>query len=212
MIKNRLIANHDIISIGLSVIFFPLYLELFAYFFRRHFRLNNGFKILLDECNANLTYLNVYRKNHLKQLTETNKKIEENGEGSCKMPVVLVEEALQAKANCSNLRNDLNFFLKFLSLLDTHEDVTSFYLDETFIEDLTNLALSAQIASMTTCSADLILRHQQLVSGSHSKSTETSTLSENSSKICLDITDKYLDVLHLVDAKLRQVTGIDTLK
>jgi hypothetical protein len=41
---------------------------LFAYFTRKHFNLNDGVTVILEECDVNLIYLNVYRKNHLKQL------------------------------------------------------------------------------------------------------------------------------------------------
>jgi hypothetical protein len=63
--------------------------SLFKLFTRRHFLLNNGVKSVLDEFESTLTYLNVYRKNHLKQL------ISGINTGTTE---ISYEEAMQSKA------------------------------------------------------------------------------------------------------------------
>ena len=65
----------------------------------------------------------------------------------------LIEEAVQAKANCSNLIADLDYFYKFISL-PIFNFVIDNELDKQFIEQITNLVLATQIATLITCSAD----------------------------------------------------------
>ena len=50
---------------------------------------NGGIKAFLNECESNLTYLNVYRKNHLKQILTL---------AAQSLAAISYEEALQAKA------------------------------------------------------------------------------------------------------------------
>jgi hypothetical protein len=66
--------------------------------------LHNGIKTILNECEKNLTYLNVYRKNHLKQLLNFHAPNVENVENNSvqitpnkSISFNLIEEALQAK-------------------------------------------------------------------------------------------------------------------
>jgi hypothetical protein len=57
----------------------------------KYFVENNGIKAFLGECESNLTYLNVYRKNHLKHVL--NLTVNSNLDKP-----LSYEEALQAKA------------------------------------------------------------------------------------------------------------------
>jgi hypothetical protein len=165
--------------------------------------------------------LNVYKKNHLKQLN--NDKLQHENQQDNSASTHLVEEAIQAKANCSNLQKDLNFLLKCLNIFDTtcslYDDTASslkysdFTLDETSIEDLTNLVLSAQIASITTCSSELVIKYQNI---SNSKSTilphetpsaenySNTTLVSHLTQLSVQILDKYLNIVHFLDTKLSQ--------
>ena len=45
-----------------------MFSDLFSYFTRKYFQLHKGIRVILNECESSLTYLNVYRKNNLKQL------------------------------------------------------------------------------------------------------------------------------------------------
>ena len=62
--RNEIISNRGFISLS--------HLDLFSYFTRKYFTLHKGIRVILDECENNLTYLNVYRKNNLKQFFAQN--------------------------------------------------------------------------------------------------------------------------------------------
>lgn len=112
--------------------------DLFSFYARKYFHSYNGIRIILNECETNLTYLNVYRKNHLKQLyhhhafsvntttasSDTQSSEQQNSTqpqqhqqtSNKSLSFNLIEEALQAKSNSANLMSDLDFFLKCISL------------------------------------------------------------------------------------------------
>lgn len=185
--------------------------------------MSNGFKIILDECNTNLTYLNVYKKNHLKQLKNDSKQQDEN------VPCVnLVEDALQAKANCLKLKKDFNFLLKCLNLFDItctlYDEAASsslsslrngdLNLDENTLDDLTNLVLSAQIASITTSSSDLIIKHQTSYDSKTTQlepqqqptngNNQNPLLDAQLTQLSIQILDKYLNIISFLDVKQGQ--------
>ncbi len=91
------------------------FLDLFTHYTKYYFNLFNGIKVILNECETNLTYLNLYRKNHFKQLLnstfnvnkysdlKSNKENNQNDEQSSishNKSVVfnLIEQSIQAKA------------------------------------------------------------------------------------------------------------------
>lgn len=172
--------------------------DLFTYYSRKYFHSYNGLRIVLNECETNLTYLNAYRKNHLKQLLNTNQEQLSNNKS---LSFNLIEEAVQAKANCSNLINDLDYFYKFISL-PIFNFVIDNELDKQFIEQITNLVLAAQIATLITCSADLILTSQE---------TLTKQLTDSSflclAKKSLAILDQYFQ---LIPCHLTQNSNVET--
>ena len=178
--------------------------ELLAYFFRRHFLLSEGLRVLLDECNTGLTYLNVYTKNHLKQLAN----IDEKQAATNATP----EEYLQARANCSDLKNDLNFLLKFLSLSaslctsSTNEaDELKSYSNEDYISQLTNLVLASQIAAITTCAADLSFKKT-----SEDKQNSELTAS-HLTRLSIKLIDTYLGLMGQVETKLYRTNLVRNL-
>ena len=65
---------------------------------RKHFCLGNGIKIMLNECDLSLTYLNVYKKNHLKLLINTDVAPSDTSTSAVTDNQQLYEEALQARA------------------------------------------------------------------------------------------------------------------
>ena len=217
--------------------------DLFSFYARKYFHSYNGIRVVLNECATNLTYLNVYRKNHLKQLfqyhtfhvnTNTSQTIPSSSVNSSSdittsdldnkhtsnnksLSFNLIEEALQAKSNCANLMNDLDLFLKAISLsvfsdhMDTNkenddesneiEQTFRSQLDKKFVEQLTHLVLASQIATIITCSSDLILHQQHLTSqesNSASNLNKTSNLqhqlsNENSKADSLCLTRKSVN-------------------
>ena len=68
---------------------------LFKYFTLKYFAENNGSKAILDEFDSSLTYLNVYRKNHLKQFIENTIETQTN---QINVEKITYEEAMQSKA------------------------------------------------------------------------------------------------------------------
>jgi hypothetical protein len=139
--------------------------------------------------------------------------------------VNLAEDALQAKANCLKLRKDFNFLLKCLNLFDMtctlYDEATSsslrngdLNLDENTLDDLTNLVLSAQIASITTSSSDLILKYQTSTDSktsqlepqqqSTSGNNQNPLLEAQLTQLSIQILDKYFNIIYFLDVKQGQ--------
>jgi hypothetical protein len=75
----------------------PTSKDTFAKLNRTHFLKANGVKAFLNECDLTLTYLNVYRKNHLKLVLNPTHASPSTSSSSLDKAVTY-EEALQAKA------------------------------------------------------------------------------------------------------------------
>ncbi len=73
-------------------------LAIFQLFSRKYFLLYNGAKTVLDEFESILTYLNVYRKNHLKQLVSLSDGSVKNVAEVLNLGNITYDEAMQSKA------------------------------------------------------------------------------------------------------------------
>ena len=89
-IRGDVSLNFVCLFLEFKIWIFSLFLEIFKIQFSKHFLINNGIKTFLHECDSNLTYLNVYRKNHLKHLLNLSTTSIEKS--------LSYEEALQTKA------------------------------------------------------------------------------------------------------------------
>jgi hypothetical protein len=168
----------------------------------------------------------VYKKNHLKQLLNTSKPVKEQTNNTIETStstttdtINTLEEAQQAKANCPNLKNDLNFMLKFLNIsnnllfistdstfsfessINKSNDLTINF-DEQSIDYLTNLVLASQIAAITTCSSELIIKQNDVKPMDTSVEHLLNSDSTQVTRLGIKILEKYLSLINFIETKM----------
>jgi len=117
--------------------------DVLKHYLLKYFHVYNGLEVILNECYTSLAHLNAYRINQLNKLHINHKLSGQKSKNS-------IEEALNAKSNCSNLTNELKLFYTCLNL-----PIYDRFPSDQCLNQLANLVLSCKIAALETCNFSL---------------------------------------------------------